>query len=450
MTETSAIQDFQSLGLGARVLRGVRAAGFNTPSPIQAKAIPEILKQNDLIAQAQTGTGKTAAFALPILEMIDHRNGLEALVITPTRELAMQISDEIFKLGRFLRTRTVCVYGGQSIKKQCDLIAKNPQVMIATPGRLLDHLQNGRLENFTPKFVVLDESDEMLDMGFLDEIEEIFNYLPNNIQILLFSATMPPAIKKLAEKILHNPVHIRIAPANVINTDIMQRYYIVEDNMRKDAIITLLDKEKTKKGIIFTRTKKEADNLFEYLKARGYRVQCLHGDMDQRSRRAAILEFKERKCDILVATDVAARGLDVSDVSHVFNYHIPLNPEVYVHRIGRTGRAGKKGSAITLVTPLEFKELKNIQEEVGGKLEPYEGNGISQKGVLTHHIRGEILKLKVSDEAFEIYEELKDDSDLPQITLKLLSLHLQTLENNSKMRSQNKAKGSYRRNRRTY
>lgn len=438
MTDTSDIKDFRSLGLGDRVLRGVREAGFRTPSPIQAQAIPEILKQNDLIAQAQTGTGKTAAFALPILEMITHKDGIQALVITPTRELAMQISDEVFKLGKFLRTRTVCVYGGQSIKKQCELIAKNPEVMIATPGRLLDHLQNGRIEKFEPKFVVLDESDEMLDMGFLDDIEEIFNYLPNNIQILLFSATMPPAIKSLAEKILNNPIHIRIAPSHVINTDIMQSYYVIEDHSRKDAIVELLEKENIEKGIVFTRTKKEAEKLFEYLRDSNHRVQCLHGDMDQRARRAAMLAFKDKKCDILVATDVAARGLDVSDVSHVFNYHIPLNPEIYVHRIGRTGRAGKKGNAITLVTPLEFRDLKNIQKEVGGNLKPYEGGKASKNGTLSHCIKQEILKLKISDEAFEIYEELKEDEELPQILLRLLSSHLQMPGRNSKNQTRNK------------
>ncbi len=423
-------KDFSALGLGQKVLRGVKAAGFTTPSPIQKEAIPEILKQNDLIAQAQTGTGKTAAFALPILQMIDHKKGLEALVITPTRELAMQISDEIFKLGKYLRTRTVCVYGGQSIKKQCELIAKNPQVMVATPGRLLDHLQNGRLEDFTPRFVVLDESDEMLDMGFLGDIEEIFNYLPNNIQILLFSATIPDPIKKLAQRILRNPKHIRIAPSDIINTDIAQYYYMIEDNNRQEAMTTLLDKEEIDKGIIFTRTKKEANNLYEYLRDLGYKVQCLHGDMDQRSRRQAITEFKERKCRILVATDVASRGLDISDVSHVFNYHIPLSAEIYVHRIGRTGRAGKKGRAITLTASVEFKELKNIQKEVGGNLKAYESGGAVRH--FNQHVFKEILKFPVSNEAFELYEAIKEDCKLPEITLRLLSMYLETLQKNNK------------------
>ena len=428
MTKIQQQNNFESLGLSQKVLKGVKEAGFNTPSPIQSKAIPEILKQRDLIAQAQTGTGKTAAFALPILNMLDRRNGIDALVITPTRELAMQISDEFFKLGKFLRTKTVCVCGGQSIKKQCDLIDRNPQVMVATPGRLLDHLQNGRIENFTPRFVVLDESDEMLDMGFLDDIEEIFNYLPNNIQILLFSATMPAPIKKLAEKILTNPSHIRIEPSHIINTNISQAYYLINENNRNESIIRLLEKEKISKSIIFTHTKKEANRLFEDLLASGYQAQCLHGDMDQRSRRLAILDFKEKKNLVLVATDVASRGLDISNVSHVFNYRIPLNPEIYVHRIGRTGRAGKKGKAVTLVTSMEFKELKKIQNRVGAVLKPYEDEAKDFDQISHSSFIDEILKIKISDEAFEIYEELKDDPRSSEFLLRLLSLHLKKIQ----------------------
>ncbi len=417
--------DFENLGLSKGVLRGIKEAGFSTPSPIQAQAIPAILQKRDLIAQAQTGTGKTAAFALPIIEMLKNNQRIEALVITPTRELAMQISDEVYKLGRFVKTKTVCVYGGQSIKKQCELIQKNPQVMIATPGRLLDHLKNGRIENFAPRFVVLDESDEMLDMGFLDAIEEIFEYLPKQIQVLLFSATMPPAIRKLADYILQDPIQIKITPTNITNVDIAQRYYMINDNERNEAIVRLLETENTYKSIIFARTKKEADDLHLLLKSRGYKSRALHGDMDQRERRKSILDFKEKKSDILVATDVASRGLDISDVSHVFNYHIPLNSEIYVHRIGRTGRAGKKGVAITLVTPLEYKELKKIQHDVGSDLELYE---IPQESFSSKKIIRDILKTKVNDHALEIYEELKNHLDGMQIVLKLLSMHLKQKE----------------------
>lgn len=412
---------FQDLGLNAQVLKGVIEAGFSTPSPIQAGAIPAVLQGRDVIAQAQTGTGKTAAFALPIINMLKNDKTIEALIITPTRELAMQISDEVYKLGRFSRVRTVCVYGGQSIKRQCEFMQKMPQVMIATPGRLLDHLKNGRIEKFTPKVVVLDESDEMLDMGFLDDIEEIFGYLPSNAQFLLFSATMPAQIKSLAEKILQDPIYIKITPTNMTNIDISQRFYVINDTERNDAVTRLLDTQNPFKSIIFTRTKKEADELNGILSAKGYRSIALHGDMEQRERRAAVNAFKANQSDILVATDVASRGLDISDVSHVFNYHIPLNPESYVHRIGRTGRAGKKGVAITLVTPLEYKELKRIQSSIGSKLELYEIPAISTDG---NKILENILKAKVSDEVMNIYESLKDKIDLTQLSLKLLSLHL--------------------------
>lgn len=412
-------QSFSDLGLKKSVLRGVELAGFSTPSPIQAEAIPAILQGGDLIAQAQTGTGKTAAFVLPILHNLRNNGEVEALVITPTRELAMQISDEAFKLGKFCRTRTICVYGGQNIKHQISFLDKNPQMMIATPGRLLDHLKNNRLRNFAPRIVVLDESDEMLDMGFLDDIEEIFSYLPSEIQVLLFSATMPKPIQELADKILLNPTKIKITPTEVANTDIMQRYYVINDNERNEAIIRLLDSQTPTRSIIFTRTKKEADTLNTFLVAQGYASVALHGDLDQRARRTAIMEFKNKSVQILVATDVASRGLDISDVSHVFNYHIPLNPESYIHRIGRTGRAGKKGVAITLVSPLEYKELQRIQEDVGSKLELFElPVNITKK-------LDDLLATDISQEAIDTYNQLSSQAEPTQLCLKLLTHYLE-------------------------
>ena len=411
-------QTFGDLGLKKSVLRGIELAGFTTPSPIQAEAIPAILQGGDLIAQAQTGTGKTAAFVLPILHGLRNNGEVEALVITPTRELAMQISDEAFKLGKFSRTRTICVYGGQNIKHQISFLDKNPQIMIATPGRLLDHLRNNRLRNFAPRIVVLDESDEMLDMGFLDDIEEIFSFLPNDIQVLLFSATMPKPIQELADKILLNPTKIKITPTEVTNTDITQRYYVINDNERNEAIIRLLDTQAPTRSIIFTRTKKEADTLNSFLCAQGYSSVALHGDLDQRARRSAIAEFKSHNVQILVATDVASRGLDISDVSHVFNYHIPLNPESYVHRIGRTGRAGKKGVAITLVSPLEYKELQRIQEDVGSKLELFElPVNITKK-------LDDLLATEISQDAIDTYNQLSSQAEPAQLCLKLLTHYL--------------------------
>ncbi|GAD19996.1 ATP-dependent RNA helicase [Helicobacter fennelliae] len=419
MSNEIDFSQFSQLGLKKSVLRGIERIGFSTPSPIQTQAIPAILKGGDLIAQAQTGTGKTAAFALPILNNLQHNGKIEALVITPTRELAMQISDEIFKLGKFCGVKTICVYGGQNIKHQIGFLDKKPQVMIATPGRLLDHLKNNRLKGFAPKIVVLDESDEMLDMGFLDDIEEIFGYLPEDIQVLLFSATMPKPIRDLADKILLSPTNIKITPTEITNTDISQRYYVINEGERNDAILRLLDTQEPTSSIIFTRTKKEADMLNEMLCSQGYKSVVLHGDLDQRQRRESITSFKNKKSNILVATDVASRGLDISDVSHVFNYHIPLNPESYVHRIGRTGRAGKKGIAITLVTPLEYKELQRIQDDVGSKLKLFEIPFSQSQGLK------KLLDLEVSKEAVDIFGSIGTEVDQAQFCLKLLTFYLQ-------------------------
>lgn len=415
--------DFASFDLKPNLLKGIKESGFVSPSPIQIEAIPLILNGHDLIAQAQTGTGKTAAFALPLIHNLHNNGDIEALVITPTRELAMQISEEVFKLGRFCNTRTVCVYGGQSITRQLDLLKKNPQVMIATPGRLLDFLRNDKIERFNPRVVVLDESDEMLDMGFLDDIEEIFSYLPTHRQTLLFSATMPLPIKQLAQKILNNPKIVRITSKEATNSDIFQRYYIINENEREIAIVRLIDSEMPTKAIIFTRTKKEADNLCAHLTTRGYRAGALHGDMQQAERRATITAFKEGGIEILVATDVAARGLDISDVSHVFNYHIPLNSENYVHRIGRTGRAGKKGIAITLTTPLEFKEMRRIAEHTKAHIELYEIPSIEDtlKSVDSKIVK-ELLNTPITDEALRIYEVLSNQLETSQLACKLLSL----------------------------
>lgn len=414
---------FEQFDFKENLQRGIAEAGFKIPSPIQVEAIPLVLGGHDLIAQAQTGTGKTAAFGLPIIENLKNNGDIEALIITPTRELAMQISDEIFKLGRYCRTKTVSVYGGQAIRRQVELLEKRPQVIIATPGRLLDHLRNDRLQNFNPTTVVLDESDEMLDMGFLDDIEEIFTYLPRRRQTLLFSATMPTPIKNLAQKILDNPKLVKVTSTETTNSDISQRYYIINEYEREDAIVRLIDSEAPTKTIIFTRMKKEADDLSQRLIAKGYQAGALHGDMEQRERQVSINAFKQGSIDILVATDVAARGLDISNVSHVFNYHIPLNPESYVHRIGRTGRAGKKGIAITLATPLEFKEIRRITENTKAAIELYEIPTIAEtlKQTDSKFIQ-DLLNHTISDDALRIYEQIRGEIDTTQLACKLLSM----------------------------
>jgi len=414
---------FEDFGLRNEIMQSIRYAGFKTPSPIQQMVIPVIMEGRDVVGQAHTGTGKTAAFGLPALNKMHLKGGIETLIITPTRELANQVSDEIFKYGKHLGVRTVTIYGGSSYNRQMDLIERGAQVIIATPGRLLDMLSRNMLKGFTPSTVILDEADEMLDMGFLDDINEIFTYLPQERQTLLFSATMPTPIKQLAERILVNPYFASITKSETTNTDITQQYYVIEESERDDAIIRLMDAEDAKKTVVFCRTKKEVDRLSNVLSAAGYSAKGLHGDMEQRQRESVIKGLKTDAVDVLIATDVAARGLHIDDVTHVFNYHIPFDPESYVHRIGRTGRAGKKGVAITLVTPLEFKELQRIRAKVGTTMEhAYIPSKLDVKEAQVTRLVNEIEKQHVYDEAHKVLDLLKQDYDQEQIAYKLISV----------------------------
>ena len=416
---------FDDLGLKKEILRSIKDAGFTIPSPIQAAAIPFILAGRDIVGQAHTGTGKTAAFGLPALNNIDPNDGVGLLVITPTRELATQVSDELFKYGRNIGARTVTVYGGSSYNRQIDLIQRGASVVVATPGRLLDILKKNLLKDFAPSIVVLDEADEMLDMGFLDDINEIFSYLPSNRQTLLFSATMPKPIKLLAERILDNPEFVSITKGETTNTDIDQEYYVIDEHERDDAIIRLMDSEKSTKSIVFCRTKSEVDRLSNVLSSAGYLANGLHGDMEQRQRETVIKGFKNNGVKVLVATDVAARGIHVDNISHVFNYHIPFDPESYVHRIGRTGRAGTKGKAITLLTPLEFKELQRIKTKVGTTMtHAFVPSKNDLRSTNLKAIVDTIEDQKIYDEAHQVLDLLKQDIDEETIMFKLVSMIL--------------------------
>lgn len=416
---------FDDLGLKQEILRSIKFAGFTIPSPIQEQAIPLVLAGRDMVGQAHTGTGKTAAFGLPALHNMKMNGKVELLVITPTRELATQVSDEIFKYGRNLGAKTVTVYGGSSYKRQLDLINRGASVVVATPGRLLDILKRGMLNDFTPSMVVLDEADEMLDMGFLDDINEIFSYLPTNRQTLLFSATMPQPIKTLASRILDNPEFVSITKGETTNTDIEQLYYVIEESERDDAVIRLMDSEETKKSVVFCRTKSEVDRLSNVLSNAGYLANGLHGDMEQRQRETVIKGFKSNSVKVLVATDVAARGIHVNDISHVFNYHIPFDPESYVHRIGRTGRAGTKGKAITLLTPLEFKELQRIKNKVGTSMgHAYIPSKTDLRESTVDALVKKVENHKIYDEAHRVLDKLREDIDEEQMAYKLISMLL--------------------------
>ena len=411
---------FTDFNLKSTIQQAIDEAGFKEPSPVQKEAIPLILEGNDIIAQAQTGTGKTAAFGLPIMNQMKSDGSVEGLIIVPTRELAMQVSDELYRFGKLSGLKTATVYGGTAYGKQIERI-RQASVVVATPGRLQDLLMSGKIK-ISPHFVVLDEADEMLDMGFLDEIKNIFTFLPKERQTLMFSATMPKAIRRLAEEILNNPKTVSITKAESTNTNITQHYYVVQERERDDALVRLIDYKNPAKCIIFCRMKKEVDRLVSHLTSQGFKVSGLHGDMEQKQREVTIRAFKQGGVDIFVATDVAARGLDVNDVSHVFNYHIPFDSESYVHRIGRTGRAGKTGEAITLVTPNELRTIKRIEKDVGAKMVtqviPTRQEVQNSK---SDELIADIASTKITENAIDLVKTLQHDLDIVTIAHLLAS-----------------------------
>ena len=354
---------FTELHLSENILKAVEKAGFEEPSPIQELTIPLALEGKDVIGQAQTGTGKTAAFGLPTLDKIDtSRHVVQALVIAPTRELAVQGQEELFRFGREKGVKVRSVYGGSSIEKQIKALRSGAHIVVGTPGRLLDLIKRKALKLDHVETLILDEADEMLNMGFLEDIEAIISRVPENRQTLLFSATMPEAIKRIGVKFMYDPEHVRVA-AKELTTDLVDQYYIrVKEQEKFDTMTRLIDVERPELAIVFGRTKRRVDELTRGLKLRGYRAEGIHGDLDQGKRLRVLRDFKNDNIDILVATDVAARGLDISGVTHVYNYDIPQDPESYVHRIGRTGRAGKHGQSVTFVAPNEIGYLSIIEK----------------------------------------------------------------------------------------
>lgn len=355
---------FQEFSLSRRVQQAIDEMGYEEPSPIQAASIPVILSGVDVIGQAQTGTGKTAAFGIPLVENVGTETYVQALVLTPTRELAIQVAGEFRKIGKYKRVRSLPIYGGQSIGHQIRALQQGIQIVIGTPGRILDHIRRGTLKLGRVKTVVLDEADEMLDMGFIDDIESILQETPEARQTLLFSATFPNEVKRLSSRYMKSPEHVTVNRGEVTVPQIDQVYYKVLERNKLESLCRIVDSEEVTLGIIFCRTKRGVDELVEALIARGYLADGLHGDLSQAQRDRVMKRFRTNDIELLVATDVAARGIDVDNVTHVFNYDIPQDPESYVHRIGRTGRAGKRGLAITLVTPREFKLLKQIEREI--------------------------------------------------------------------------------------
>lgn len=361
--EFEKLSTFTEFGLQPDVIQAVSEMGFEEATPIQAKAIPVALQGRDMIGQAQTGTGKTAAFGIPLINKISaSEDRIVALIMAPTRELAIQVAEEIEKLGRFKGLRSLAIYGGQDIGRQIRSLKRRPQIIIGTPGRLLDHINRKTIRLDDVRTVVLDEADEMLDMGFMDDIQSILKLVPEERQTLLFSATMPVNIQKLAQQFLRNPEHISVIPKQVSAPLIQQFYIEVQERMKFDGLCRLLDMEPPELAIVFGRTKRRVAELSEALAKRGYASDGLHGDLSQNQRDAVMRKFRDGSIDVLVATDVAARGLDVSGVTHVINFDLPQDPESYVHRIGRTGRAGKEGTSWTFVTPRETDHLHFIEK----------------------------------------------------------------------------------------
>jgi ATP-dependent RNA helicase DeaD len=368
---TSADLTFADLQIHPLVLQAVGDVGYESPSAIQAATIPPMMAGSDVVGLAQTGTGKTAAFAIPILSKIDTTSKTtQALVLAPTRELALQVAEAFGRYGARLHVNVLPIYGGASYGPQLAGLKRGAQVVVGTPGRVIDHLEKGTLDVSHLDFLVLDEADEMLQMGFAEDVERILADTPEYKQVALFSATMPPAIRKITSKYLHDPVEVTVRAKTATAENISQRYIEVAGPRKMDALTRLLEVEPFEAMIVFVRTKQATEEVAERLKARGFSAAAINGDIPQAVRERTIAALKDGSIDILVATDVAARGLDVERISHVLNYDIPHDPESYVHRIGRTGRAGRSGSAILFVSPRERHLLKSIEKVSRSKVIP--------------------------------------------------------------------------------
>ncbi len=360
MDETKTFAEF---AISEELLQAIEDMGFEEPTPIQAMAIPQILEGHDVTGQAQTGTGKTAAFGIPIIEGLDPNNkAVQALVLSPTRELAIQTAEEFSRLMKYKQGLSVVpIYGGQPIERQLKVLRGSVQVVIGTPGRVIDHLKRGTLHLDSVKMFVLDEADQMLDMGFREDIEDIFHHTPEDRQTILFSATMPAPILEITRKFQHDPQFVKITRRELTVPQIEQTYIEVRERDKLEALCRLLDMNNPELALVFCNTKRTVDDLMSRLQARGYFVEALHGDMKQMQRDRVMARFRSGSIDVLIATDVAARGIDVDDVDMVFNYDVPQDVEYYVHRIGRTGRAGRAGKSVTFVAPREIYKLRDIQ-----------------------------------------------------------------------------------------
>lgn len=425
MEQTKTFNDF---GLSPHLLEAIDQKGFETPTDIQSLTIPLMLEDDsNIIAQAQTGTGKTAAFGLPLIEMIEPElKPVQALILVPTRELAIQVAEEIDSLKGNKNLKIVPIYGGQSIEPQLKRLKRGVHIVVGTPGRVIDHINRGSLKLDQIKQLILDEADEMLNMGFIEDMEEIMRHTNSEKRTLLFSATMPPRIKQLAKKYMNDYQMVKAKREELMPQQTDQLYYEVRVSEKFRALSRIIDFEDQFYGLVFCKTRKDAGELAEKLVENGYNAEAIHGEISQAQRERSLNRFKKRKVTILVATDVAARGIDVNDLTHVVNYALPQDPESYVHRIGRTGRAGKGGTAITFVTPGETRRFQSIQQMTGKKIYraklPKTGDIIRAK---KDKINSELVRLsenKLNNDFKEWANELLENNEPAEVLAAVLQL----------------------------
>ncbi|GAA0321636.1 ATP-dependent RNA helicase CshA [Oceanobacillus oncorhynchi subsp. oncorhynchi] len=418
---------FNELGVSAPIMKALEEMGFEEATPIQAETIPYALEGHDVIGQAQTGTGKTAAFGIPLINKIDPKlKKVQGLIVAPTRELAIQVAEEINRLSKFKRIRALAIFGGSPMDRQIRALKDGPQIVVATPGRLMDHMRRKTIRIDEVHTAVLDEADEMLNMGFIDDIREILKGIPEDRQTLLFSATMPKEIRDIATTLMKEPKEVKVKAKEMTVENIDQYFIEIPEKFKFETLNNHLDINSPELAIVFARTKKRVDEITEGLQARGYRAEGIHGDLTQGKRMSVLNKFKQGRVDVLVATDVAARGLDISGVTHVYNFDIPQDPESYVHRIGRTGRAGKTGEAISFITPREMAHLSLIEKTTKSKMKrltpPTNQDARRGQQQVTIDKMKKAIDQKDLNPYYEAAKELLDDHDSVTVIAAAISM----------------------------
>lgn len=430
--EKKVTGSFNDLNLSPAVIKAINDMGFEEPTPIQELTIPHALEGRDIIGQAQTGTGKTASFGIPIIEKNFSGKKPSALIIEPTRELALQVSEELSALSKYKKCSILTVYGGASIVDQMKALRQGTNIVVGTPGRIIDHLNRGTMSVGSVSTVVLDEADEMLDMGFIVDIEKILEMTPATRQTMLYSATMPPEILRIAKRHMRDPLKIAINVKDIVAPKIKQIFYEVLERDKPEVLRRLLDVESPERTLIFCHTKREVDDVSARLQKLGYNAGALHGDFTQSHREDMMGKFKEGRVDILVATDVAGRGIDVENISHVINYSIPQNPEGYIHRIGRTGRAGRAGIAVTFVTPREYRQLQLIERVAKTKLDRREVPSAAEvRKARQKQIKADLSEIieKGNHRTYmAVIRELAESADIEELGAAALSLAFGSME----------------------